>query len=54
MLNLTEQTVRYLFVRIVIGHSKYFYALRNLTWALIWVHELGHTGLAYRLKYILN
>ena len=22
---------------------KYFYALRNLTWALIWVHKLSHT-----------
>ena len=40
MLNLIEQTVRYLFARIVIGYFfKYFYALRELTQIFSLVHQ---------------
>ena len=39
MLNPTEQVIRHLLARIVKEDFKYFYALSDLTWAFIWVHE---------------
>ena len=39
MLNPTEQAIRHLLARIVIGHFKYFYALSELTQIFSLVHQ---------------
>ena len=40
MLNLIEQTARYLSVELLSDIPKYLYALSNLTWTLIQVHKI--------------
>ena len=54
MLNLIEQTVRYLLARIIVRHSEISLRTEKFNLALVWVHKLSHTRFAYRIKYILN
>ena len=54
MLNPTEQAIRHLLARIVIGHFKYFYALSELTQIFSLVHQVNHIRLARHYMCVLK